>query len=1118
MSKRLIVIALAAAGSLALVGWFALGAGSVRGRGSAGGARAADRARAAPANAGEGRELAAPVVPVAHEEAEAAVIPVAAAASARESSKRSSAYEDELAKARWVEGRLVFPAGTPADEKVFLTAKGRDFEHGPEHKVEVPPGGAFRLAFSERTRRGSVQLEARYLYLESSARIDFDDPSTPLVLEPALGGRLQGRLVLPEDGKLTLPGLADASVNLHRMTRRGNTSWNEQMRNAKIEGTTFEFAGLPSGGEYRLDLAAEAAYAQANENVAVQPGKTSEVVLAVHAGATIEGHVRDEQGEPLAEIDVLVHAEGSAGRTSVMRHVTSDAEGAYRVRGLPPGDVSVQVDEPGYEEVERELALRADGEVLSGIDLVLRRGFQISGRVRWPDGSPAARATVEFRSASSFDWFEKDFTSEEDGSFVASGLEDASYRVEARGTHTVEVREPSPITGKERTRKKRTVWRSTASDVRAGTSGLELVLDPGFVLAGVVRDDLGRPLDEFEVQAIPSEGRPASFNQHFQGWANTDWLYKSFKDAGGSFELPGFTPGPWSIAAKAKGHSASAAVALDAPDELGTFVELVVPRAGRIEGIVVDAGGRGIPGAEVSWVEGGSRPFHFGGDDVVDTDGAGRFVIEEVTPGSLQLQATSDVAAPSAPVAVEIEPGGFLANVELQLRRGGRITGQVVDARGTGVASHEVDLWGSDGGGNRETLTDAEGRFAFENLGAGNYRVSSDPTPEEVAEVAAGPGQDVDQLLERQADVELPEEGSADVLLAPPELHPVVLHGNVTAARKPLANAHIWSWGESERHASTETEDDGSYELMLPAPGHYNLQVRSMESGLQSSVELDVPEVARFAFDIAIASGSVSGRVLDPDGEPLSGVAVSAAPTSVPAFGWSPSGGETTSGADGTFRLDVPAGTYDLVAGMDAPWQRAGTGFAPGRVRGIAIAAEREVRGIELTLRHGGAIEGTVKLADGGPLSMAWVQVVGADGEIAGVQGTDATGVFRVEGIEPGDLRIQATDQQEHVTGWFPVEVRVGETTRIDLELVTGTTLRAHVLDASGTSIEAESVELRDARGNLIQAGWWTDGSYWLGSVPSGKYVVRATRLGRTVERAATVAGEEELTVELRFD
>jgi hypothetical protein len=952
-------------------------------------------------------------------------------------------------------------------------------------------------------------------------RVDFDEPSGPLLLEPALGGRLRGRLVLPEGGKLTLEALADSSVGLQRTTRRGNGSWSEEVRSTPIEGPTFEFSGLASGGDYGLNLDTEVAYAQASENVAVQPGKTTDVVCAVRAGATIEGHVRDEQGNPLAEIDVGVHSQGTFGELFVGRQATTDAEGAYRVRGLPPGDVNVQVDEPGYEEVQRELVLGPDDELLSEIDLVLSRGFQISGRVRWPDGTPATRVTVAVRSSSK-SWVEKEFTTEEDGSFAASGLEESSYRVEARGVHTEEVREPSPITGKERTRKKRVTWRSAASDVPAGTSGLELVLDPGLVLAGVARDDLGTLLDEFEVEAIPTASRHPMQVQHFRGWRESDWLAKSFEDAGGSFELPGFTPGAWTVSAKAKGHSASAALALDVPDELGTPVELVVPRAGRIEGVVVDASGRGIGGAEVSYVTGGSGWYSFSGfpgGDAVETDEAGRFVIEEVAAGSLALHATSDVAAPSVPVSVELEPGGFLANVELRLRRGGRITGQVVDARGTGLSSREVDLWGHDGGGHHQTRTDAEGRFAFENLGAGNYRLSSDPTPEEAAGIAGGRADHFgDNVLQRQADVELPEEGSVEVTLAPPELRPVILHGNVTAARKPLANAHLWSWGESDRNSGTQTEDDGSYELVLPAPGHYGIQVSSEETGLQSSVEVDVPEVARFAFDIVIASGSVSGRVFGPDGEALSGVAVMAEPADQQAFGWSPTGGETTSGADGAFRLEVPAGTYDFVAGLDQPWETSRTGFAPGRARGISVASGSEVKGIEITLRRGGSIEGTVKLVEGGLMPMAWIHVVGADGEVAGMQGADASGVFRVDGIEPGDLRIQATDPQGHVSGWVPVEVRIGETTRVDLELVTGTTLRAHVLDASGTSIEVDQIELLDARGNVLQAGWFTDGSYWLGSVARGDYVVRATHLGKTVERKATAAGEDELTVEVRFD
>ncbi len=1118
MSKRLIVLVLAAAGSLALVLWFALGLGSSGARSSfAADSRETAPGDVAPRVAKEAGSLVAPAPEPLPVTSAPEVVAPAPADTRTDASRRSSAYEEELAKARWVEGRLFFPPGTPADERVFLTARGRDFEHGPEHRVEVPADGSFRIAFSEKTRKGSLAFEARFLYLEETVRIDFKEEVAPLVLEPELGGRIQGRLILPEDGKISIQDLAGSSVDLQRTTQRGNSSSSSTVRTAKIEAPAFDFDGLAPDGDYGVSLDTELGYAPQLDGLAVEAGKTREIELEFRPGVTLEGRVQDETGAPAAEIDVQANSSNPArGLRHVWRMAKTGSDGTFRLRGLSPGTVTVHVNATGFEREERELTAAQEGELLQGIEFVLKRGFQIAGRVQWPDGSQASKAMIEVQSENpAKGWFQSSFPCAEDGSFVASGLLDASYRLEASGVRTEEVRETSKITGKERTRKKHTTWRATAEHVQGGASGLVLVLDPGLSLAGLVRDDLGTPLDDFQVEARPGDGQGP-----FRGYRSADSLLKSFKDAGGRFELGGFTPGAWSVAAKAKGHAASFPFVVQVPDELANRgpIELVVPRTGRIEGVVVDPGGRGVGGAEVSWIRGGEEPvtFSFSDEDSIQTDAAGRFMLEEVDPGSVALHASSGVAAPSEPVVVELSPGGFVADVELRLRRGGRITGQVVDASGAGLPEREVDLWSWEGNLRRDAATDAAGRFSFENLPAGHYQVSSDPAPEEIAAIAGEGSGDLGELLQRNADVELEEEGSADLILAPPEIHPVRLHGRVTAGQRPLSQAFLWSSSDEGRSNTTQTDAEGVYELVLAGPGHHRIQVNDSSTGLQSGSEIDVPDVARFAFDIEIAAGTISGRVFGPDGSPQAGVAVLTEIAGEEAFGWSPTGGQTTTEADGAYRLSVPAATYDVIAGRNQPWGESLSSFAPGRIDGVVVGPGGEISGIDITLRRGGSIEGTVKRADGGSIAMAWIWVANESDENVAVRGTDATGAFRIDGLEPGRLRVHASDNQEHVSSWTSVEVRVGETTRTDILLVTGTTLRARVVDASGAAIQVEQVELLGPEGEVLQVGWVADdGLYWLGVATPGDYVVRASHQGKTFEQRVRAASEPELTLEL---
>ena len=79
----------------------------------------------------------------------------------------ASERDAELARGLWVEGRVVFPPGTPPDERVEVVARGRKLKHGPPHAVRVAEDGSFRVAFGAGTKSGRLELKARYLYLEA---------------------------------------------------------------------------------------------------------------------------------------------------------------------------------------------------------------------------------------------------------------------------------------------------------------------------------------------------------------------------------------------------------------------------------------------------------------------------------------------------------------------------------------------------------------------------------------------------------------------------------------------------------------------------------------------------------------------------------------------------------------------------------------------------------------------------------------------------------------------------------------------------------------------------------------------------------------------------------------
>ncbi len=122
--------------------------------------------------------------------------------------------------------------------------------------------------------------------------------------------------------------------------------------------------------------------------------------LADRGGGTISGVVRDEDARPVGGAR-LAWSSGSLDRRLV-RTAVSDAEGRYRLEGLPSGAHALT------RAIVKGLVLPSDQSVrwsavgvvpgaVSTADVRLARGASVRGRVRREDGTPVARALVCLR-------------------------------------------------------------------------------------------------------------------------------------------------------------------------------------------------------------------------------------------------------------------------------------------------------------------------------------------------------------------------------------------------------------------------------------------------------------------------------------------------------------------------------------------------------------------------------------------------------------------------------------------------------------------------------------------------------------------------------------------------
>jgi len=169
--------------------------------------------------------------------------------------------------------------------------------------------------------------------------------------------------------------------------RLGGTMSGLPSRSAPDAPGLFRFEGL-APGEYRVSIESPG-WLPARERITLEAGRTTERTVALSAGATIAGVVRDEKGNPISGASVSLTREetredGSwtsftSGRTE------TDADGRFEIRGLAPGRHELSAFLPGICDLPEDLVVDAPK---TDLVLTLRRMGVLRVRFAAPDGGP----------------------------------------------------------------------------------------------------------------------------------------------------------------------------------------------------------------------------------------------------------------------------------------------------------------------------------------------------------------------------------------------------------------------------------------------------------------------------------------------------------------------------------------------------------------------------------------------------------------------------------------------------------------------------------------------------------------------------------------------------------
>ncbi len=760
-----------------------------------------------------------------------------------------------LERGSQVAGRVLDDTGKGlADVEVNAHARGPFGMPGPlvgrtrsdgEGRFTFPHLGSTARQISASTD-GFLAQRANLPEIGEGGRIEQD-----LVL--SRGGSIRG-IVRLEDGSPVSGARVSAELPWATMGMAAMDAWRQGSLSTETDDAGhFELAGLlevqrltvsaswtPQGsrGDQRLRAHAEA-----------DLGSTIEMVLT--SSPSISGRVLTSDGTPVAGAQVHASRQTSARWAGMSRTSSASGEdGSFYLSVERAGVYSLSAT---HEEHAQSETIEVNLPASEPVELRLRTGLSIEGRVFDPSGQPIANAQVERAGG----WMERMGETQRieavhtdgQGRFRISGLAEGEWSFHARHDN----------------------WATSlpdSADLREGAPApqLRLELRRGARVWGIVRDKQGQPQAGQQVIATEltaSDTRMAS------------------SDVDGGFEFERLSPGNWQFvvmgdfgATDFDGEDSEAAMMAAFGDmriemrQLADGQELELHLGGAptdpvaVRGRVRSAGGP-VESGFVTFLPFGSSisdmvlaPLGTGGSYEANLPKPGRYLVTVALGSGFAAQPETQV---EFPVVIPVTDSHVL---DLRMP-GGAIRGRVTDGRGRPLADQPV-TWSRDdgagfgtflGGGTGQVRTDADGRYELSFLKPGLYRVGAggttfgdifDEDPEQGRVMRRGVRVMRDQVTEN-IDLEL---------AAPGFLTGRVLDGN----GRPVAGATIFVRGPdgapTEPFSMLQTGSSGRFRARGLAPGRYTVLARHEGLASQESQAIEVRAAAGAEVELTLAEGA----------------------------------------------------------------------------------------------------------------------------------------------------------------------------------------------------------------------------------------------------------------------
>ena len=764
--------------------------------------------------------------------------------------------------------------------------------------------------------------------------------------------------------------------------------------------------------------------------------------------AALDVTVRTEAHMPLDDARVQAFAIAS-GRAFLAGEARSDAAGRAALRDLPRGEFWVTAEASHMARASTSVVLAAGPRA---VDMTLGAEHRLELDVQDEQGAPIAGAEIE---VSGRDPLPLGARSGRDGVAHAGRLGPAPWIVTARAHGYEEI---------------------TQRGVREGEK-LRVTL---------------RRLGALVVTVLGPEGVPAAGARVVLAGASL-WPARAAETGkDGTLRVGALAAGSYAMRA-AQGDLASPielGVSLARGEEKSVTLRLALGVRVRVR-VTEDADGPPIASARVTLTENGLSPFPL--EATTDKDGRAALGPICAGPASLSARAEGFVARGAVPVP---EASSVARDVSIALVRAGTLTGRVVDARGFPVDGATISIVGSDFNGGpidddprrtqfRDAHFDATLRGPAPLLAAGELGVMPGPVPpiphgfstapslpnaQGVLPAPAEPWITRDDGTFRAAPaspgrvralVRHPQfvEAMSDLvtLTSGGEAHvDIVMHAGgtlegrvVDTAGRAVAGARVAVAAvRGSMVRATKSATDGTFAFAALPEDVTVLVSRDDEANdVLARVPVSIPERGRRAITVTLPEPrtALDARVIDDRGYPIDAAQLSA--TSLEAA--APLRTTAFTDARGEARL---AGARGLMLRIEAH----APGYAP-----LVMTVDGARTGVILTLSAAESARGEVRAQGGRGDAVLGAEVVLYTALGAHHARTDRDGVFLVNDLAPGPVRLRVRAQ-----GFAPRELQLV----IDVnggrrpfavprvELAPEGILEGLVVDAKGTPIQGARV------------------------------------------------------------